>query len=186
MLIPLAAMAVWKKIAIGFGIFVFLFGHNSKDEINIAVEGMQEFTYEDGRGSVTVSTLNPRQGLVVFKNDGTDLIHFAVVSIDGEWVGDTELTKNLNDDQKWRPRLFRPGDRRLHKIKILQSADGEGGDFGNHHVEAHIFIKDGGRARLIRKREYDFNISDIYRNAPEGSGMYWIIEIHPAYITEGG
>lgn len=185
--ILLATMALWKKIAIGFGIFVFLFGHSSKEETNIAIEGMKEFTNEDGRGSTVVSTLNPRQGLVVFKNDDTYLIHYALVSINGEWVGDNETTKNLDEVQKWRQRLFHPGDRRLHKIKLLKSSDGfEGGDFGAHQVEAHIFVKDGNKARFVRPLEYELRISDMGRNAPEGSGMYWTLEIHPTYITEGG
>lgn len=187
MFIPLAAMALWKKVAIGFGIFVFLFGRSSKDEINITIEGLKEFTHEDDRGSTIISTVNHRQGLVVFKNDGTDLIHYAVVSMDGEWVGDNETTKNLDSNRKWRQRLFHPGDRRLHRITKLRSADGfESGDFGTHHIEVHIFIKDGSKARFVRKIEYDLQISDTYRGAPEGSGMYWIIEVHPTFVTEGG
>ncbi|MDP3710429.1 MAG: hypothetical protein Q8R29_01755 [bacterium] len=183
MLIPLAAMALWKKIAIGFGIFVFLFGHNSKEEINIAIEGMQEFTYEDGRGSVVVSTLDPRQGLVQFINS-SDLIHYAMVKIDGQWVGDDKI-KIASEAGKWKGRLFNPGERRIHHLKILKFGnDEEMGDFGEHHVEAHIFVKSGGKAMLLRKLEYSLSVSDMYRNAPEGSGMYWILKVYPNYISE--
>lgn len=177
--------ALFGKIAAGFAAFLILFGRGDKEETNIAIEGMKEFTYQDGNGSTVVSTLNPRQGLVVFKNDGTSLVHYALVSIDGEWVGEDRI-KNANQATKWRLLLFNPGERKLNRIHKLQASEGdEGGDFGSHHIEAYIFVKDRNKARFVRKIEYELSISDTYRNAPEGSGMYWILEIHPTYITEG-
>lgn len=162
---------------LALGAVVFRGGGPKKEDIKIGWAGFTEYTQTDGRGSLVETNLDPHQGLVRFTNP-SNLVVKVMVVIDSIYVGEDRVIRlNNPNDPRWLGRLLGPGEKRIHKIPATWP-------FGRHDVRVYFFYQISDS--LVQKMDEEgepivlhdtFYVSPERRSAPEGTGMYWWLDI---------